>query len=234
MILGHLKTYRDLYGIILLWVLLGATLPKLVVVGVVVVSYLLILRTRDLSKIFFSFLTILIFSDSRSRVFAFAETAKIGIVLLLVCFIIINWKEFKNVPNKVFTFFLPFLFFAVTASIWSENNLVSIQKSLSYSIVLFIVPLLFMRSNDENSSFKKDLIVYFFLVLTVGLLVHLVLPNFTSLEGRYRGLLGNPNGLGIFQTVMFPVVYLIRNKIGKAFEENGFQYMFYLVFFLLR
>ena len=230
MILDHLKNYRDLYGITLVWLLLGAALPKLLAAGVVVVSYLLILRTRDLSKIFFSFLTILIFSDSRSRVFAFAETAKIGIVLLLLCFIIINWEEFKNVPNKVFTFFLPFLFFAVTASIWSENNLVSIQKSLSYSIVFFIVPLLFVRSNDENSSFKRDLIVYFFLVLTAGLLVHLVLPNFTTLVGRYRGLLGNPNGLGIFLTVMFSIVYLIRNKIGKAFEEDGFRYMFYLVF----
>jgi O-antigen ligase len=230
MITAHLQRFKDLYIMLLLWAALGAFLPKLVVAGIVVLSFLLVLRTRDLSKIFVVFIATLIFSDSRSSMFAFAETAKIGVVVLTLIYIAFNFDLFKSVPNVIFKYFLPFLAFAVLAAVWSQEKFTAFQKAFSYGLVYFVLPLLFLKAFFSDKSFIKDVLVFFFLILSAGLVIHAVNPEFTSLVGRYRGLLGNPNGLGIFLTVMFPLIFLLGKEIGDQFKENRFHFLLYAVF----
>ena len=230
MIIDHLQRFKDVYIMLLLWAAMGAFLPKLVVAGIVVLSFLLVLRTRDLSKIFVVFIATLIFSDSRSPTFAFAETAKIGVVVLTLIYIAFNFDLFKSVPNVIFKYFLPFLAFAVLATVWSPDKFTAFQKAFSYGLVYFVLPLLFLKAMVSDKSFKKDVLVFFFLILSAGLVIHAVNPEFTSLVGRYRGLLGNPNGLGIFLTVMFPLVFLMGKELGEQFKENRFHFLFYAVF----
>ncbi len=230
MITAHLQRFKDVYIMLLLWAAMGAFLPKLVVAGIVVVTFLLVLRTRNLSKIFVVFIATLIFSDSRSSMFAFAETAKIGVVVLTLIYIAFNFDLFKSVPNVIFKYFLPFLAFAVLATVWSQEKFTAFQKAFSYGLVYFVLPLLFLKALFSDKSFIKDVLVFFFLILSVGLIIHVVNPEFTSLVGRYRGLLGNPNGLGIFLTVMFPLVYLLGKELGDQFKENRFHFLFYAVF----
>lgn len=230
MITAHLQRFKDVYIMLVLWAAMGAFLPKLVVSGIVVLSFLLVLRTRDLSKIFVVFIATLIFSDSRSSIFAFAETAKIGVVVLTLIYIAFNFDLFKSVPNVIFKFFLPFLAFAVLATVWSQEKFTAFQKAFSYGLVYFVLPLLFLKALFTDKSFIKDVLVFFFLILSAGVVIHLVNPEFTSLVGRYRGLLGNPNGLGIFLTVMFPLIFLLGKELGDQFKENRFHILIYAVF----
>ena len=230
MITAHLQRFKDVYIMLLLWATMGALLPTLVVAGIVVVTFLLILRTRDLGKVFIVLIATLIFSDSRSPMFAFAETAKIGVVVLTFIFITFNFHFFKKVPNIIFKYFLPFLIFALFATLWSQDKFTAFQKAFSYGLVYFVLPLLFLKAMVSDKSFIKDVLVFFFLMLSVSLLIHAVNPEFTSLVGRYRGLLGNPNGLGIFLTVMFPLVFLMGKELGEQFKENRFYFLFYGVF----
>ena len=230
MIIDHLQRFKDVYIMLLLWAAMGAFLPKLVVAGIVVLSFLLVLRTRDLSKIFVVFIATLIFSDSRSPTFAFAETAKIGVVVLTLIYIAFNFDLFKSVPNVIFKYFLPFLAFAVLATVWSQDKFTAFQKAFSYGLVYFVLPLLFLKAMVSDKSFIKDVLVFFFLILSAGLVIHAVNPEFTSLVGRYRGLLGNPNGLGIFLTVMYPLVFLLGIELGDQFKENRFHFLFFGVF----
>jgi len=230
MITAHLQRFKDVYIMLLLWATMGALLPTLVVAGIVVVTFLLILRTRDLSKVFIVLIATLIFSDSRSPMFAFAETAKIGVVVLTFIFITFNFHFFKKVPNIIFKYFLPFLIFALFATLWSQDKFTAFQKAFSYGLVYFVLPLLFLKAMVSDKSFKKDVLVFFFLILSAGLVIHAVNPEFTSLVGRYRGLLGNPNGLGIFLTVMYPLVFLLGIDLGDQFKGNRFYFLFYGVF----
>ena len=226
----HIKSRADIYLLILSWPLVGAFLPKPFAIGYAVLTFLLVLRTRDLTRIFIAFIAMLIFSDSRSPMFAFAETAKIGVVVLTFIFITFNFHFFKKVPNIIFKYFLPFLIFALFATLWSPDKFTAFQKAFSYGLVYFVLPLLFLKAMVSDKSFIKDVLVFFFLMLSVSLLIHAVNPEFTSLVGRYRALLGNPNGLGIFLTVMCPLVFLLEKELGEQFKENRFHFLFYAVF----
>lgn len=228
----HIKSRTDIYLLILSWPMAGTFLPKPFAIGYAVLSFLLVLRTRDLTRIFIAFITMLIFSDSRSAVFSFAETAKIGVVVLLFLYVWMNFSEFKQTGNRLFVFFLPFLLWSVLASAWASVPFTAFQKSVSYGLVFFLVPLVFQKASDNNRTFQLELVYAFTLILSAGLLIHVVNPDFTSLVGRYRGLLGNPNGLGIFLTVLFAVYYPIQRRYEISSKQRGFHFLFIGVFLL--
>ena len=124
----HLKHYRDLYLIILSWPALGFILPSAVVLAWSVFSFVLILRQGDFTSIFLAFVATLLFSDSYLLPLAFAATAKIVMVVLLLGYVVTNYKEFSAFDNRVFKYFLPFLIFALLASLWSVDIFNSFQK----------------------------------------------------------------------------------------------------------
>ena len=228
----HIRNYVDLYLIILSWVLAGRFTPNGVAVGWCVLSYLLILRTNDLSKALIAFVTLLVLSDNRDPMMAFAATAKIGVVLLLVGYVLRHYSDFRTLNNQIFKVFLPFLIFAVLASTWADEPFNAFQKSLSYSLVFFTVPIFFLRSSQQNKNIGKDLMIALGILFAAGLLAYIVLPGFATLVGRYRGLLGNPNGMGILLTVSGPLYFLLR----KASKGNWLDLpteLFFIGTFLL-
>lgn len=228
---AHINYYSDLYLVLISWALVGAFLPKSIAIVYPILTFLLILRTQDLSKIFIAFIATLIFSDSRSSMFAFAATAKIGIVISTFVFIISNWELFKGQSNSVFRFFLPFLVFAVTATLWSVDTFNALQKSASYGLIFFIVPSTYQSALSQRKAFSKDVLIFIFLIIFIGLIVNLVNPSFTTLADRFRGLLGNPNGLGIFSTLTFALFFLTMKKNGEDILRSPFGRIFLVVFF---
>ena len=228
----HIKSRKDVYFLLMSWALVGAFVPTVATVIYAVITFLLVLRTQDITKIFIAFIAMLVFSDSRSSMFGFAETAKIGAVVLLFLFVLLNWSKFSQNTNRVFVYFLPFLIFAILASTWAVDPFNSFQKSFSYGLVFFLVPIVFTQGIKENQSLPIELVYFFSLILAVGLAIHFVNPEFTSLVGRYRGMLGNPNGLGIFLTVVFAVYYPVYNEFEALSSNQRFTWFFLLVFLL--
>lgn len=220
-IASHIKDFGGFYMVILSWPLLGLFLPSIAVVAWVLISFFLILKRADYTKILLALVFTLLFSDSYLKPFEFAATAKIGMVVILLVYILTNFKDFKGFDNKVFVNFLPFLTFAVLASTWSLNPFTAIQKSLSYGIIFFVIPILFQRSKAENEFFTRDIISAYGVFLFAGILLWIINPEAGTLAGRFRGLMGNPNGLGTLITVLTLLVFILhQQKAWKTPIDN--------------
>ena len=228
----HINRRKDIYLLLLSWAVVGAFLPRVVAIGYSVVTFLLVLRTKDLTRILIALLAMLIFSDSRSNVFAFAENAKIGAVILTLLFAIFRYSAMPIKRNHIFKFFLPFLLFSVLATFWSSVPFTAFQKSVSYGSIFFIIPLLLLNGREENKWIGQELVYFFALILASGLVMYLFDPSFATLVGRYRGLLGNPNGLGIFLTVVFSVFYPVFASDRPALSAQRFLPIFFGLVFI--
>jgi len=228
----HLKHYRDLYLIILSWPALGFILPSAVVLAWSVFSFVLILRQGDFTSIFLAFVATLLFSDSYLLPLAFAATAKIVMVVLLLGYVVTNYKEFSAFDNRVFKYFLPFLIFALLASLWSVDIFNSFQKSLSYGIVFFVMPLFFQKARSSNDYFGKDLVIGYALFLLAGILLWLINPEAGTLVGRYRGLMGNPNGMGTLLTVLAMLVFILYQQSVELKKMERLSWLFFFVVFV--
>lgn len=207
-IFDQIKNYFDLYLILFSWVLFGVVASEMIAVVWSVVTFLLILRTGNHTKIIFALIVMLVFSDSRMQMFNFAETAKIGVVVTLFIFIISKFRNYNAYNNRIFKNFLPFLIFSIAATIWATLTFTAFQKSVSYAMIYFIVPLLFLKALDENRRFGADFSILVTLILGIGLVLYYMNPEAMLLSGRFHGLMGNPNGLGVLQIVLFPLCYL--------------------------
>jgi O-antigen ligase len=198
-----------LYFIILSWAFAGAIAPNMVAAGWAALSFLLILRTRDRTKILLAFLTMLVLSDSRAAMFEFAASSKVLVVVILFIHVLLSGDTYKTRENQIFRNFLPFIIWAILATLWSINTVAAFQKSLSYSLILFLVPVLFVKAVEDNKKFGIDFIYHLILIFATGLVLYFVAFDFVSIAGRFSGILGNPNGMGIFILVSLPMAFLL-------------------------
>ncbi|WDE98203.1 O-antigen ligase family protein [Lentisphaera profundi] len=161
------------------------------------------------SDLFILFFITLILSDSRSIIFRFAHTIKPFFAIFL-CLIIFSQKKHFKAKNKTFLCFIPFFFIAFYAIQNNPNPSNSLLKAISYCLLLFVVPI-FVKALWQSAPEKllKTTLLSGQIILVLGLLARLVYPNLATLAGRYRGLLGNPNGLGIYCTLFFILSYCI-------------------------
>lgn len=226
----HIKQYFDLYVVVITWAAAGAFAPNIVAVIWSSLTFLLLLRTGNFTKILLGLIIMLVFSDSRMFMFNFAETAKVPIVILVFLHVIRDYRNYREFNNQIFISLLPFLLYAIAATLWSADTSAAIQKSISYALVCFSVPLVFQRALKQNEKTGIDLIMFFILVLGIGLLFYLISPAAMTIAGRYHGLLGNPNGLGIFQVILFPLCYLFWQQLRDDYDFSRILWLFILVF----
>ena len=155
---------------------------------------------------------IFVFSDSRSSLLSFAITAKILLVFSLP-YIASKLNSRSSING---TAFIPFIVYCFVLVLFSEVAFTSFQKTLSYSILLISSPLLL---SGVIETYVK-IIVLFGLILLIGLVLTLINYDFVHLLGRYRGLLGNPNGLGILGIVFFLLFQAVQDKYPNLFSKK--------------
>lgn len=226
----HFRSNMDLYLVILSWAGAAAVLPNVGAIIWSILSFLFIMRTGDSSKLLIALLAMLILSDSRMQLFRFAETAKIGVVVLLGLHILRNFKSYSSSDNRIFKYFLPFLIFSVIATLWAPGPFTAFQKSISYGLIYLSVPLLFVQALKQNKNLGYDLVVFFTLILGVGLALYFFNPALVALQGRYSGIMGNPNGLGLILLLMFPLSYLFWLQHKERLASKQIIWMFLAVF----
>lgn len=152
------------------------------------------------------FWVVLILSDARGG-FESAAIVKIIYILLLLYFTNQNKKILKN--NSLYKTFIPFIAISILSLIFSPVIPVAIQKTVSYFLILFIVPPFvsyLLKTNKHR--FLLGLIYTGVLVLLIGFVMRLVAPDFAVYAERFSGVFGNPNGLGIF-SILFSMLWLI-------------------------
>lgn len=193
--------------ITLLWVIAGILFDQSAMV--LVPLLMLLFRNKEYySEIVMTQLVINFLSDNRHAEFNFAVISK-DIILLTVCsLVLINPKNFPN-KSKLAYVFMPFFVLAFLISLKNPAPWHSFQKTLSFFMMLTFVPTYFIRQlNVEGPVFLRKVISIGTLLNLTGLAMIVIFErDWTFIEGgRYNGLLGNPNGIGIWSTVFFLLV----------------------------
>jgi O-antigen ligase len=119
----------------------------------------------------------------------------------------------------LFIAFLPFILFASICIIYSPVAGTAAQKTLSYFLVILVAPNLLQKLLfDDHERIIKGLTFLFSIVLYAGLALKFLMPEFSTLEGRFTGLFGNPNGLGIYASITFAFFSIMVNRFPEHFN----------------
>ncbi len=232
-----LKMLRDEYQFLalgLIWVL-AAVFAGPVVFALLPLSVFFI-RSREMwPEMFFGFLLVLVLSDVAKDAFismnVFKSAKNTYIVVLAVVFFL--HREHFAPYARVFDIFLPFFLFSIIPLVFSNTILIGIQKTLSYALLYLIVPN-YVLYNFRRSGwqFFRNLIWFMVIILLAGLITYLYGDWYSHVNGRFRGLFGNPNGLGIFcyLTLVLVTVAISINRDLFSFYQKVFIYGVILYF----
>lgn len=222
------KELQQFVFIFVLWVVAGyvnAFVGYAAVLGV----FIWLIGANKIRLLVLVFLLLLVFSDSRHEFLQYAVTIKpvVAVLLGIVSYLMISkkWAE-----NSIIKFYLPFFgFIAITLLLdFGVDNLL---KSLSMFLIIFNVPVLVDYAlRKDKESFLKLFFYGLGVMLLIGLVLRVVLPELTSLNGRYTGILGNPNGLGIFITVYYFLFQVTLYYFPKLFKANIKVGLYFLIF----
>lgn len=186
---------------------------------VVFFSFLLLLYKNHLKYLLISYFIILLLSDSRLDVLNFASEIKplIAILFYLICFIIYQKRSLNNRVKYIY----PLIFFIIISLLLSSLDLIIFQKSVSYVLMLLlIVPFFKVIQDQESKYFFRVLIYCFLIILILGNIIFFYSHETVLLNGRFRGLFGNPNGLGIFIVLFFFIFNILKNNYPNLFNEK--------------
>lgn len=193
---------------------------------------LLMWKKEMLWELFAGFFLILILSDSRQPGLAFAGQVKEVYIVLLTVFVLLNSRKF-DLTTTFIKPFIPFFAIAVVCIFFSERIVfVSIQKTLSYFLIMFIVPVylneIFRR---EGTAELKRLIMFGSFLLLLGLIMKLVRPELVHMDGRFLSIFGNPNGLGIFLLLFFILFSVVQHYYPHLLNRRE-KFLVYGVIFI--
>lgn len=190
----------------------------------------------DYKSILMGFILVILMSDSRQTAFSNATSLKIIYVVTMIIFMLLDKKKFK--PYS--TFYKPFLLFSVFSFFLvfrSPEIFNSIQKTISYAFIFFIIPNYFkVCYDDEGDFFIKDLFYFMSFIILIGIiLIPFINKNILYIEGRFNGLLGNPNGLGLYSSIFFILFSIYNNLFPGNFskKEKSLIYLLIVISILL-
>jgi O-antigen ligase len=207
-----------------------------VIYGVLPLTLLLYKARGKYDELLLGFFYILILSDSRQDSLSFAENAKNIYIVMLVLFLL-DRKKF-TLFNRLVLPYIPFFLIAFTCVFFAPVEIVatSIEKTVSYLFLIMVVSNYVQYCFKEHGdAFFKKLIYFGASILSVGFVLRIINPAQTIMEGRYRGMLGNPNGLGIFALLFFLLFSLIIDFYPKLLsrKEKNFVYIVIILSILL-
>jgi len=186
------------------WIIVGMYLGPVIYVYVPVT--LLIFKSRNqYLEMLLGFFLMLVLSDSRSDNLRFAEFTKEIYIITLGIFLFIDIKNFTPF-SKFFVRFIPFFLIAFLCVINGpvDNFYNAIEKTISYILLLIVVPNYVQRAHmDKGIEFYRAVVLLSTAILLMGFVFRFISPGLVSREGRFQGILGNPNGLGIFSLLAF-------------------------------
>lgn len=216
--LNYILREQRLFIILALWMVIG--IASSMAAMVFIPLHLLSMRHKGAHLLFLLGLWFLFtLSDSRQGIFRFAQSVK-PVVFLATAYLV--WEERHYWPQPAFfKSFLPF--FGLAAISWFDSPIqfLSLQKMVSYFLLLYTIPMLVQRMLiNEKERFLKGLVALGLIVLGVGLAFRFVAPGFVMFAGeRFSGLLGNPNGLGIYVFCFLMLYMLIRHYHKQYFTK---------------
>ena len=161
----------------------------------------------------------------------FAKDLKAILPLILFLFYLKDRQEFGPIPKVIF-YFIPFLLVMIFCLQFSVKLDVGFQKTLSFALMYFCIPVYVVKLHrDLGKQFWQALLTFIVGMLTIGVVLGFLIPSIGLMsDGRFKVVLGNPNGLGVFLNLSF-ILWIV----AEEFELVSFtkKERFYILFILL-
>lgn len=204
--LAYYKDNIQLYILFSVWLIVGIYADTLSY-GLIPLCMLFMYRKKMFEELILGFLFILILSDSLDDSLSFAKNLKNIYIVILAVFFFFDTNNFQPL-NKLYKIFFPFFIFAFCITLLSVNEsffYTSLQKTISFILLFMILPNFFTKLYRENGeAFLRRFVFFVITFLLIGFLLKYSGSDFVYLEnGRYRGVLGSPNGLGLYGVLAF-------------------------------
>lgn len=226
----YLITYKQFAIIGFIWAVVGGFFGPVIYLLLPAMLFLMYKKEMHL-EILLGFFLILTFSDSRSQFFNFAAQVK-NIYIVLLFLFSLKIKSQIEFPIKFYYYFIPFFIIALISIAFSPIPFVSFQKTLSYILLFISIPIylqyVYIKYGDL---IFKGIVFLGIAILLLGFLINIINPSFTNLVGRYRGMLGNPNGLGLY-VFLFILLFTTIIDFKKDLFSNREKTVVYGIAFL--
>ncbi len=233
--LGFLRNELQFILLALIWVL-ATVYAGPAIYALLPLTVFLFYRRESFGDILFGFILILVLSDMTPDVFSMRKikTAKYAYIIALSLILLAEQHRFAPLAG-VFKVFLPFFAYAFFPLVFGNDPITGIQKTLSYALLYLVVPnYILLNYRQRGWDFFRDLVRFLVALLVVMWLMKFIRVVPVFIAGRFRGLFGNPNGLGIFTFLVF-TLYTILNHLKKdlfPFRQRMINYAV-IVFFLV-
>lgn len=219
MVLHVIKDNLQLIVLMMFWVIAGMFTGLGVFIFIPITLIILFSKDR-FPEIFIGFIFILILSDSLEEPMAFAKSFKnLYILFLFFCFFV-AYAKFEIKVN-IYRYFIPYFIFGLIGMMFSPVFFTSFQKLLSYILLFIVVPNYVVKCyQQQGAEFFRNLIYFLFSIIVIGFLLRYYNSEIAySHGGRFRGIFGNPNGLGIFMIMFFILFAIVRKKFDGVFSR---------------
>lgn len=224
----HINNNRFLFGILLSWLIIGSV-STYVAIGFVLIVVVLFVNEALMLEIFFGFIFILALSDNYTSL-GFAKAIKPVYMLLFLAPILFHSNSFSPLNHMI----KPFAVFFAIATLclpFSLNLSLGVQKTLSYVLIIFVTSnyvTYFLKA--QKIRFLLTLVYFGAFFLSLGLILKVVNPGFVHMGGRYKGLLGNPNGIGVFSFLYLFTFTIIKHYYPKLFSKRDNIIIYFIIF----
>lgn len=216
----YYKENIQLYSILIFLLLVGMYGGP-VIYGVLPLVLILMKHKGLYEEMFIGFIFLLILSDSYEHRLLFAKSAKNIYISAIALFLMFDRKEFR-LDNDIFRLFIPFFLISVYCLFYTETPAISIQKTISYLLLYLVVPNYFMKLyREKGPEILRNLILFTTTILLVSfIMIFLSRQVVYPIGGRYQGILGNPNGLGLFCFFNFLLFTIIKSFHKSLFSSS--------------
>lgn len=216
----------QLLGLFLIWLICGIFGGP--VVYLVVPLFVFFMANKRLYlALLLGFFFILILAASRVESLIFAENLRSIYLLLLGGFILFD--PLLHPLDKTYKFFIPFFIVALLSLFNSDIVILGFAQTVSYFLIVLVVPTSMNRIYENYADEALKYIIYFgIFVLSIGLVFWGLGIDIAFFSDRYRGIFGNPNGLGIFTMLFFFLLVIINTYHPSLFSKKA-KIIFYII-----
>lgn len=191
------------------------------VVAAIGAAYLLYKNKHDSMLIFM--LVVLTMGDSRMYYFRFFKNIRMILLIMVSLYTIYEFRTMRYKLNGNFLYFLPFVSVSLLAMVSAPSMSLAVNKTIAF-VMLYFVGLHYINDKMERYGgiLMYDAMMVLVSMLLIGLFFLPILPSMVMYGlTRYNGMLGNPNGIGIYVTLTAPILAYIfarHPRISSRFK----------------
>lgn len=183
-----------------------------------------------LEFLFVLFIFTFFLGDNFSGPLGFANNLRYVVLGVSFLFLLPYKLGKDNLGNLI----LPFSVVALIITLFfSPIVMLASFRAVSFWIVALVVFKIFKLNYQKNHNKLYDLLIVVFSLFVFFTVILMFLP-FGYLEGRFKGLLGNPNGLGLLSLFLYAIISILKHKNETSFSKFYLRILlFFLVFFII-